>query len=66
MALFDRFSGTRTVNQFILHRGISAVEESLDAKVAQINSDLAVANIQSLNASFADEQGMTIGRRVYR
>lgn len=39
---------------------------ALDEKIAQVNSDLAVANIQSLPVSFTDEQGMTLGRRVHR
>lgn len=83
MALFNRFGGTQTVNQFILHRGKSAIgayrdilnqnkpgtsrqvaRRSLDERLAQINSDLATAKIESLPVSFLDEKGLTIGKRV--
>lgn len=42
----------------------TSAREILEQKVSRINSDLAAANIQSLNVGFEDQQGATLGSRV--
>jgi len=44
--------------------GNSTARAAIEQKVAQINADLAAANIESLSVGFSDQQGNALGLRV--